>query len=195
MITIRQFAGYSLFFLLSFVFQNIFAQAVLPPTHERLLYSNDLSQDVSGDGATITHRDGTFIPGKGWEITTRTAQMYIELDEELPFEATLEFDISGLDLPSQVKDDWVLWALYSLPEADFYKVHPTWGSYALLKTDRQKLDGNKGSFNFFSASYRGTKNLYDDSATNFQVRKRIGLGVWDPNHTYHFRIVYNTEYI
>lgn len=154
------------------------------PDHPNLLYSYDLYRENAPAGAHVTNKNGRFIDGKGWETSTKVAQLVIELDERIPFEGTIEFDVLNLDPPNQVTDDVVLWSLYSRPEASFDAVDTSLASYVLFKTDRHRLDGNQAAFNFFTASYRGSQTRTKG--------KSVAKRVWNPAHKYHFKIVFNT---
>ena len=195
MISIRLISKFLLCLLVVFFGGTLFGQSNLPPNHRRLLFENDLMQEYNGEKANITNRDGTFLSGKGWEISVRTAQLYIELTEPMPFEGTIEFDMIGIDPPRQVKDDWVAFSMYSRPSADFYQLNTTLASLALLKTSRSRLNGEEASFHFSSVSYRASESMYDPTSDNREETNRVGIGVWDPSHKYHFKIVYNTEYM
>jgi len=67
---------------------TVFAQN--PPTHSRILYQDDLKSSGSKDIGVVSNTQGSFGSGMGWQTTSTSSQLKINLKQYLPFEGTLQ---------------------------------------------------------------------------------------------------------
>ena len=138
------------------------AVAAEPPHHSRLLYEADLQSATANPIGSITNTNGQFIAGKGWTAKDETSQLRIDLNDYLPFEATVEITISNLDPYTQLasqkdRTSWTPISLWSRPQFGYGSLWKTAASffYFLSEKNAKYNDQGKSNWKVISSAYYG----------------------------------------
>ncbi len=135
--------------------------ATEPPQHTRLLYEASLQSGQSNAMGVITNRNGIFTD-KGWTAQDNQGQLRIDLQEYLPFEATVEITISNLDPYTQLagqkdRTAWTPLSLWSRPAFGYGSLWKTAASffYFLSEKNTKYNDQGKSNWKVISSAYYG----------------------------------------
>jgi len=168
---------------------SLAATAQTPPSHTRLLYSDDLTSDAPNDIGEVTNYGGSFTTD-GWRTQSGSSQLRIALKEFLPFEGTVEVKVKGFDesnIPNTGDFDWTPISLWSRGTGSFSDVDKTPGSYFMLKTDQGLYHYNGGNtgFKMITAAFFGDKNRENTSP--------VAQIDWNPNTEYTFKVIWGRQ--
>jgi len=151
--------------------------------HTVLLYSHMLESDAAPQFSEFSNRNGAFIPGKGWEATSNSSQLYIKLPENLPDEGTFIIDVTNFDPVHQNQDDkQQIINLYSQNNGSKAIFH-TDGSWWNIRTGYPYSSGaGMAGFKFLAAP-RGIDTRDEERCIEYKSD-------WDVDHTYEFKVVW-----
>ncbi|HOX86188.1 MAG TPA: Ig-like domain-containing protein [bacterium] len=158
------------------------------PQHTAVLYSDPLLQAGEKEyGLIRTTHNGTFTP-EGWQISSRSSQLFIEFADALPHEGTIQVTIKGL-MPA-ITDDWYPFSVWSRRTGEFYASNEVPMSYAMIKTDKKMIDTGVELFKFITCPFYGDTRSWE---TNYLTFAQIPS--FSPNLEYTFKFVWDHQQI
>lgn len=178
------------FFVLTvFFFTAVSGMAQTPPSHNKVLYQDDLQSAGTKDIGVVTNTAGAFVSGQGWQTTGSNSQLKINLKHYLPFEGTMQVKVKNLDPVNQVKDDWTIMSIWSDEAAQYKTANATTGSYIFIKCEDNNpalLSGTRAAWKAVYTPFYGTDNM---------KVKNTPLVTWDKTKEYTFKFVWNPKNI
>jgi len=162
------------------------AYAQTPPTHSRTLYQDDLKSSGNKDIGVVTNTQGSFGSGLGWQTTSSSSQLKINVKQYLPFEGTLQVKIRNLDPVNQVTNDWTLMSIWSRVAAKYREFENTAGSFIFAKAEKNStlISGGKAGFKTVYTSFNDSDKRYDQLSN---------LVTWDKTKEYTFQFIWTPK--
>lgn len=161
------------------------------PWHTQVLYHDNLDNPNSNALGTMQNTDGVFVSGRGWQAVASTSKLFITLPAELPWEGSLEVDVTNFDPAEQADDPEIKYHcinIWSRPEADkdAYETQASWTQIRTSGHDKYNDGDGRAGFKWLTQ----THGSGDDSREEdyYLLNKD-----WDKSRTYTFRIVWTAD--
>ncbi len=161
------------------------------PWHTQVLYHDNLDNPNSMALGAMQNTDGVFISGRGWQAVASTSKLFITLPADLPWEGSMEVDVTNFDPAEQADDPDIKYHcinIWSRPEADkdAYETDASWTQIRTSGHDKYNDGDGRAGFKWLTQ----THGSGDDSREEdyYLLNKD-----WDKSKTYTFRIVWTID--